>query len=762
MQHRLFVLALVVGLAGCTVQKEQPVLDGQDVSLTILHTADIHSRLLPYDLQPMKSDRDLGLSPAAPPYGGVSRLATLIRRERARSNRVIHVDSGDCFQGAPIFNENLGEAEIQWLSLMGADAVVIGNHEFDAGAWNLFKQVSRHATYPLLAANYMFRDPNEPGVVPLAEVSQPYTILHQKGLTIGVIGMANISSLNSIVAEGNSMSALPIEQNEALRGWIDFVEPQVDLVVIVSHLGLTEDVDLVKGYERTIKHEEARPFVEREVQPWRLVEDLGNGLGRYFIPGVKGIDVIMGGHLHVVLNPPQLIVDDEGREVVLSHSGAFAKYLGRLDLVLHQDPKGVHGWEVKSHTYHAFPIDAAWCAQPRQDYDASSPDYLAWVKAASKQCADFEDDQTLKLLEPYILDLNQSLDLPRIFAYAPRSVERRNSASGGDAPLGNLTAESMRVRKRVNAEISITNTLGIRDAIYPGPVNLESMFNVFPFENTITVMYLSGTELQEVLDYVAERSAGRGCQSQAQIAGVRFIMDCGQVRANEHAYTCSAPTDCPNYDATGESGIDWDCVTGQCYRHPAKDITITQFTETANGWESYQEPLDPSFTYKIATNNYIAAGGSGFRMLKRNTTQFDTGISLRDALIEYMQGFCSCSEILDCDQSLSSHAFCAAPPASYDGAFLCKGRPVDSLSVRACSAMRDDPASANAGKCTCADVVAAEAARDANPDWRDSQDCGYVTSSMEAFCEAPLDVPVLVGVEDNRIERRVVDRSIVQ
>src|SRR6185295_14741217 len=76
--------------------------------------------------------------------------------------------------------------------------------------------------------------------------------------------------------------------------------------------------------------------------------------------------------------------------------------------------------------------------------------------------------------------------------------------------------------------MALTNTLGIRDNLYAGPITQESMFNVFPFENTINVMYLSGKEMQELLDFVAERSSDRGCQAQAQISGARFQMDCAQ------------------------------------------------------------------------------------------------------------------------------------------------------------------------------------------------------------------------------------------
>ena len=85
------------------------------------------------------------------------------------------------------------------------------------------------------------------------------------------------------------------------------------------------------------------------------------------------------------------------------------------------------------------------------------------------------------------------------------------------------------------------------------------------------------------------------------------------------------------------AGIQFDMV---CFPPPghAENILI-------NG-----RPLDPNGTYELATNNYIANGGSGFAVLERNTTQNDTGISIRDVvktafiqnatLPNYEQGIC--------------------------------------------------------------------------------------------------------------------------
>ena len=58
-------------------------------------------------------------------------------------------------------------------------------------------------------------------------------------------------------------------------------------------------------------------------------------------------------------------------------------------------------------------------------------------------------------------------------------------------------------------------------------------------------------------------------------------------------------------------------------------------------------PLDLDGTYEVATNNYIAHGGSGFAMLERNTTQRDTGVSIRDVVRAAMTNIYLSSAELD-------------------------------------------------------------------------------------------------------------------
>ncbi len=574
---RFLCAVCLCSLAACLWQGESPVLGGVDTRLTVLHTSDIHSRLFPFELAPTASDESLGLNEGNAPFGGAARLAYLVKRERARSDRVIHLDSGDCFQGAPIFNFAVGAPELRFLAMLGIDAVVIGNHEFDNGAAHYARQLEQWANWDNLAANYRFSDPEDPNHHALAKLAQPFAIYNLDGLKVAVIGMANLGSLSSIGEGGNSLQITPLEQNQVVQTYVDLLHSSVDLIAVVSHLGLTEDEELIRGYEKVI-------WRDRLPDGWTIAEDLGDGRVVARVPGVRNLDLVIGGHLHVVLNPPKLVTDVDGREVIIAHSGAFSKYLGRLDVVL-QDDTERGGKRVVTHKYQVFPVD--------------------------ERLASFEDDAVNRMLEPYLLGVNQDLDLRRVIGYAPRTITRRNAGGAGDSGLGNLVTGSMRFRRRVEAEFSVTNTLGIRDNFYRGPITLEDMFNVFPFENTLTVMYLSGREVQDLVNFITERSASRGCQAQAQTSGLNFTMNCGQVLANER--------------------------DPAAYQNPGEKITI--------GDAPNDRPLVPDATYKVATNDYIASGGSGFRVLKRNTTKFDTGVPLRSALIDYLATLPACGAL---------------------------------------------------------------------------------------------------------------------
>ncbi len=572
-------LGVVAGAAACTVERPSPDLVGQDVRLTIAHTSDIHSRLFPYDFAPNRFEREYGLVEGNKPFGGIARIATIVKRIRASSNRSLWLDSGDCFQGAPVFNMFKGEAELRSLSVAGMDAAVIGNHEFDLGSQNLFEQIDNWAQFRLLAANYVFDDPPNPDTKSLKDVVQPYAVFDVDGLKVGVIGMANWSSMTGIFEGGNSLGLRPIADDVVVRNYVRLLRPTVDVLILVSHLGLDEDEGLSSN--EVVDENEALPL--------------------------EGVDLILGGHLHIVTNPPKIIPsDDQGHNTVLVHSGAFAKFVGRLDLVVrvgedNNDP--AKRSRIVSFAYDNLPVDKR------------TPD----------------DPEVADVLWPYSIAINREIDLEGVFAFVKTGMDSkiiRNDRTGGDSQLGNMVARAMQTRAGVEAEFALTNSLGIRADFEAGALDVEQMFNVFPFENSITVMYLSGSEIQASLDFVARKSSERGCRTQAQVAGIWFDMVCRGA--------------CPDPDP------DDDVVPTAC----AKNIWLGEKCR-GSGPGASDGPIDPTSgcrpvlptgLYRVAVNDYIARGGSGFEVLKRNTSKQDTGIGLRDALTVFLRRQPACTD----------------------------------------------------------------------------------------------------------------------
>ena len=508
---------LAIACIPVAVEGDAPDLEGRAVRLTLLHTSDVHSRLFEYEFDPSFTDETLGLADDTGPYGGIAEMAFILRRERAKAGRVLHLDSGDSFQGAVVFNEFHGEAEYRALTAAGLDGAVVANHEFDAGAENLVDQIGGHAGFPLLAANYDFSGVDLPYTTELEKLVQPSFMYELDGLRVGVIGLGNLSSLNSLDEQLNSLGITVVDIGEAIPREAAILRTQgADLVILLSHMGMDDDREI------------ARQFAD--------------------------VDLILGGHHHVALDPPLVVINEvTGRQVIVCHSGAFAKFVGRLDLV-------VQDGEVLSHDYTLFPVDG------------SIP----------------KDPAVVEILREYDEQIDYDYDLGQVIGYAETQLNRYGS-TGGDSMLGNFAAEAMRAYPGVETEIALNNTLGIRSDIPAGNITIDALFNAMPFDNTITTMFLSGREVQELLDYVTSRSSERGCSSQAQVAGIEFVMDCDT--------------------------------------QVARDIRI-------NG-----APLDEAGTYELATNNYIAHGGSGFEVLERNTTQIDLDISVRDvvksALLQY-------------------------------------------------------------------------------------------------------------------------------
>lgn len=615
------VMLMGSALTACMTETDVDELNLENgVRLTVIHTGDIHSRLLPYDMDLMATDERIGMVQSNEPFGGIARAATVIKSIRRNAQHIVHVDSGDVFQGAPIFNEFSGEPEILALNHLGLDVFIIGNHEFDEGPFNLYDKLSK-AQFAVLAANYQWRNTQGLEIEPLKNAARPYTVVNTNGLKVAVIGMANFSSMSSITYGDNGLGITVLENVQVVQSYIDLLKQDANVMTMVTHLGLGEDEDVIRK--------------------------------------TTGLDVVFGGHLHIVLNPPKNIPDatvnslgeDAPRMVPLVHSGAFMKYVGHFEGVFYPD-----------HIVH--PENYV-----NRKYNAGDMTLVSHLYAPVPIESDIVEDADLAfVIAPYEYELARRLDLRKIVGYAPQTL-RRFGTGGNDSMLGNFLADNMVMRQRVEADFGATNSLGIRTDVNQGPVTNDQLYNVFPFPNSVTSMTLSGSEVWALLDFNSYRSMNRGCQSQLQVSGVRYTLDCHtakrvvddyldmgflfefQYRVDAYKLLC-AKTPKPSYcqeDGNVHFAKDIKLVRGACktdsdcaFHEQGISKCETIEDSEVGEYKVCLESLQPNWSYKFATNNYMAHGGSGFSSLKYNTTQKDTGVELRAVSIDGIESNKTC------------------------------------------------------------------------------------------------------------------------
>lgn len=154
-----------------------------------------------------------------------------------------------------------------------------------------------------------------------------------------------------------------------------------------------------------------------------------------------------------------------------------------------------------------------------------------------------------------------------------------------ETTAGNLVIDAM--REFTGAEIGITNGGGIREAIEAGPITLEDVLTLLPFENSVVTIELTGAEVWATLEHaVSQFPALWG--GFPQVSNIVFTFDAGK---------------------------------------PAGERVV----EVLFGGE----PIDPEATFVVVTNGFLVSGGDGFEMLMKDTLE-DFG-DMQEILIGYLQ-----------------------------------------------------------------------------------------------------------------------------
>jgi 5'-nucleotidase len=436
------------------------------VTLSIVGTTDLHGYALERDGR-----------------GGLEILAGYVRNVRhARASdggAVLLVDAGDTYQGGIESNLSEGAMVVDAYNAMGYTAAAIGNHEFDFGAVDVdgrrrsahddprgaLKAIAARAKFPVLAANLI--DDATGKVVAWANV-RPSVIVDAAGVRVGIIGVMTIDALRStLVVNTRGIHVAPLASTIEAEAR-DLRTAGAQVVIVTAHAGgncgrFDNPVDLAS--------------CDDSAEIFRVANALPRGL----------VDAIVAGHTHAA-------IAHEVNGIPISQAFSLGRAFGRIDLSFDRDRGKITDVRIFAPTDLVVPAEyeGLRVERDRRIADAMAPE-LARVRALQAT------------------PLGVSADGP-----IRRVLE-------DESPLGNLFADAMRAEEHGDVALTMSNVPGgLRADLHAGPLTFGELYDVFPFDNQIVKLRLSGADLYDVVSQEIRR-ARRGALG---ISGIRVRAAC--------------------------------------------------------------------------------------------------------------------------------------------------------------------------------------------------------------------------------------------
>lgn len=462
MQRSLPVILVALVLLACSPQAPR-----DDVAtLSIVGINDIHGQL-------NASDRSGGLV-------GIAAYVETLRHARAEDGgAVLVVDAGDMWQGTLESNLVEGASMVEAYEALGVVAAAIGNHEFDFGPAGpkpvpmtaeddprgALRQRAREADFPLLAANLIDDATGQP--VDWDNVIGS-TVVKAAGFRVGIIGVTTSNSLRTTIAANTvGLSIAPLAGTIA-REAAAVRQTGADVVIVVAHAG---------GRCQDRSGDAARCSLGGELA----------AVANTLEPGT--VDHIFGGH-----------VDNEMAEVIngisVSMNRGKAQSFGRVDFVLDRGTGEI--LERRAFPPQGNPVE------PPDSYEgrplAVNDNLREVARDAAALAAELKNETIgVELVGPFPLTPDM------------------NSA------LFNLVTTSL--LDSFDVDVAMHNVRGgLRAGLPAGPLTFGDVYEMFPFDNIVTILDVPGADLRRVIAVQARHSRRVG------FAGMRVFLECGDGR----------------------------------------------------------------------------------------------------------------------------------------------------------------------------------------------------------------------------------------
>ena len=431
---------------------------------TILFTHDTHDHFLPMP------DEEGG------EYGGYTRLATLLKQEREAHPDALTLDAGDFSMGSLFQTIYATHApELQALGAMGYDVTTLGNHEFDYRAQGLAGMLNAavDSGSPLPAivqANYKPPESDTTSWEAWERYGiQDYIILERGGISYGIFGLMGEE------ADSNApMSGMEFEPTvEAAQRTVAAIQAELEqssnpsLIICLSHSG---------------------------------TDGKGKGEDYELAKAVDGIDLIISGHTHTVLEEPLQV----GNTLIVS-AGEYTSYLGSLTLSWSEDG------QKTIQDYRLIPVDETVAADSGMEQLTNR----------------FQPLVESEYLAQYGLKFDQVLATTE-FSFTPISqfaTEQREDT------LGNLIADSYiyavqqaEGENYVPVDFAVVASGVIRGSFAAGEITTSDAFNVSSLGSgadgtpgyPLISVWITGKELKDAFE---EDASVKPIMSAAQLYG---------------------------------------------------------------------------------------------------------------------------------------------------------------------------------------------------------------------------------------------------
>ncbi len=373
--------------------------------LTLLHSNDMHGDFLAENL-----DDKL--------VGGVALLSGYINKTRKECPNTLYMVAGDMFMGSLIDSEFEGVSTIDIMNVLGPDIVSLGNHEMDYGIAHLLF-LERCCKFPIVNANIYIKTNG-------VRLFNSHKILEIDGMKILVVGIVTESIMGR--AGKDTLLGTFVDVKEAAKEVAvicnSYKTDDIDFTILMTHIGFENDVELAK----------------------QLSPELG-------------VDVIIGGHSHTILDEPEKVND-----ILIVQAGVGTDIIGRFEIDVDTERNS-----ISNYTWSLVPIDDDHCEK-----NEAMEDLIFNYKKIT-------DDKYGAILTT----LTDKLTHPRRYM---------------ETAVGNLFCDIL--QDNFNLDLVMIGSGGLRKNELGPIVTVGDLLNMYSFDEKLFKVKLTGKELKEAMLYV--------------------------------------------------------------------------------------------------------------------------------------------------------------------------------------------------------------------------------------------------------------------